>query len=176
MVVTTLMPVPDAMPGWLPPAEKAIGTMLAMPRPRQGEGGDGQPRPWRQAGDQHAAGGDQAGYAQRRDRAEAIAHAVAEEAHDRHGAGKAGKGEAGGGEVGAEFLLQIKRCPVEHRAFRDHGEQRDQADEIDGRRARQREFGVLVRDRAIVGDEVAAATTSTSKATTVTMPHAARWP
>ena len=31
----------------------------------------------------------------------------------------------------AEFLLQIERCPVEHRAFRNHREQRDQADEID---------------------------------------------
>ena len=40
------MPVPDDMPSWLPPAEKMIGTMLAMPKPQnakaamasQGEG------------------------------------------------------------------------------------------------------------------------------------------
>ena len=34
-VVTTAMPVPDAIPGWLPPAEKAIGTMLATPKPQK---------------------------------------------------------------------------------------------------------------------------------------------
>ena len=35
MVVTTLMPVPDDMPSWLPPAENRIGTMLAMLKPQK---------------------------------------------------------------------------------------------------------------------------------------------
>ena len=133
MVVTTLMPVPDDMPSWLPPAEKMIGTMLAMPKPQKAKAAMASQGDGRQAGDQHAGGGDKRRAAQRRHRAEAVAHAVAEEAHDGHDAGKGSVGKAGDGKVGTELLPEVQRRPVEHRALGDHGQQRHQADQVDQR-------------------------------------------
>ena len=41
------------------------------------------------------------------------------------------------GDVGPEFLLEIKRAPVEHGPFRHHGQKRNHADQIDQRVGRQ---------------------------------------
>ena len=154
MVVTTLMPVPDDMPSWLPPAEKMIGTMLAMPKPQRAKaamrsrakatGRRPACRRRRRWPSRAASPPRRSGCARRR-----------RKAHDRHDAGKGGVGEAGNGEVGAEFLPEIKRCPVEHGAFGDHRQQRHQPDQIDQRVGRQREFVMLGGLRLVLGDEVA---------------------
>ena len=124
MVVTTLTPAPGLTPGWLPAAEKRIGTVLAMPSPLTAKAaiashGQGAKMADRPATSMPAAE-TRHRYAERGDRTQPVAHAIAKEAHQRHRAGKGAEGEAGGGDVAAEFLAQIERAPVEHRTFRIH--------------------------------------------------------
>jgi hypothetical protein len=72
--------------------------------------------------------------------AEPVADMVAGKAHDRHGGREGGKAETGHCDGCAEFVAQVERAPIEHRAFRHHREQRHQADQPGQRIGRQPQF------------------------------------
>ena len=78
-------------------------------------------------------------------RAEPVADRIAGEPHQRHGGRKCREGETGGLDRGAEFVPQVERGPVEHRAFRDHAEQSDQADQPRQECARQGQWRLVPR-------------------------------
>ena len=91
--------------------------------------------------------------------------------------GKGGIGEAGDGEIGTEFLPQVKRCPVEHRALRNIVRTAPSArpDRPVGLPAA--ESVMLGAPRLVLGDRWRdSATAITAKAMTVTTAAWARWP
>ena len=137
------MPAPDDMPGWLPAAEKSDRHHVGDAEAAEREGGDRQrtatatvrppacpaaairPTPARSSP-------RRSGCARRR-RGSASAPSRRR---------KPAKAKPAVAMSAPSSWLQIERRPVEHRAFRDHREQRHQADQIDSRvRAAARSCG-----------------------------------
>ena len=106
---------------------------VGHPEAGKGKARNGHDIRRRQCCDQYPRRRDQPRHPERADRAEPVAHAVAQKPHHRHGACEQGKGQTRPLQRGIKGLGDIKRRPVEHRALRGHREQRHPAQNVQHR-------------------------------------------
>ena len=83
------------------------------------------------AASDHSRCGDDRRGAQKRHRANPVAHRIATEPHGRHAGREQGKGHSRHRNSRSAVRRQIERAPVQHGAFRNEGHQSHHPDQVD---------------------------------------------